>query len=119
MVPRAAGLASGAAPGVGGRDAGRRWLVPSAAAAPVPPLSARVRRSQLLVRGMTAPATPVRMHTQPATWRFRNATWAVIAKAIMAPAATSVSDVAVFMLLAPFFKSGAAPGPGCAARGNL
>ena len=28
--------------------------------------------------------------------------WAVIAKAMMAPTATNVSDVAVFMLLDPF-----------------
>jgi hypothetical protein len=37
------------------------------------------------------------MSTQPATWRFRNATWALIAKAMMAPAATTVSDVAVYV----------------------
>jgi hypothetical protein len=50
------------------------------------------------------------MNTQPVTWRFRNATWAVIAKAMMAPAAMSVSDVAVFMVLDPFIKDGCEPG---------
>ena len=35
---------------------------------------------------------------------------AVIAKAMIAPTATSVSDVAVFMLLDPFVKDGCEPG---------
>jgi hypothetical protein len=46
----------------------------------------------------------------PVTWRFRNAMWAVIAKAMMAPAATSVSDVAVFMVGDPFIKDGSGSG---------
>ena len=83
MVSRFAGVASGATagclPGTGRREGGGRWPVPPAAAASVLRFTARVRCSQPL-RGMMAPATPVRMNIQPVTWRFRNGTWAVIAK---------------------------------------
>ena len=112
MVSCCAGVASGAAAGclrgAGRGGGGGRWLVLLAAAVPGRSLAAGVRRGRLL-RVMMAPAIPVRMRTQPVTWRFRNAMWAVIAKAMMAPAATSVSDVAVSWWVIPSSKTGAGP----------
>jgi hypothetical protein len=57
------------------------------------------------------PATPVSMITHPATWRLRNEGLVLIAKARIAPIATSVSPVAVLMtglstLVAGFTPSG-------------
>src|ERR1700733_6326378 len=104
----ASGAAAGCLPGAG-RGGGGRWLVSLAVLVRERFSAAGVRRNQLL-RVMMAPMTPVRMSTQPVTWRFRNPRWAVIAKAMMAPAATRMSDVAVFMAGDPFIKDGCEPG---------
>src|ERR1022692_778988 len=57
----------------------------------------RLRSQPYPPRGMKIPATPVSMITQPTTCRSRNRRWAVTAKAKIAPMATNVKPVAVFM----------------------
>src|SRR5215469_651171 len=62
---------------------------------------------------MSMPAIPVRMITQPTTWMFRNHGCPLTAKARIAPIATSVSPVAVFM--AVLLSVGRVPADGPAA----
>src|ERR1039457_3240681 len=57
----------------------------------------RLRSLPYPPRGMKIPASPVNMITQPTTCRSRNLRWAVTAKAKIAPMATNVNPVAVFM----------------------
>src|ERR1700691_2819077 len=63
------------------------------------------------LRGTIAPAAPVRMSIPAATWRSRDARWALTAKARMAPIATNVSAIAVFIVAEPFVNTAAGRSP--------